>query len=441
MGSALLQGLLGRRPIPTDPFTEAQAQAQQASQPYLNELARQQAADESSARGVAAQNTKDLNASYAAQTPMIDKSYGRAIGSNAAIEDAVAQHLNATGTGATTDLRKQLELIGSPSAADEVAKLADVYKGAGGAEYATGTSDIQNLVSNQAAAHELLGKQQISDTAQIGRDLSTALTSIAKDYGVQKADVLKALPDQVAQLVGLSQSAASDKEKVREYNKEYNYRTSSDLQSRMDARHKLALETKLTMQQTMDAHDYKVWAKKFDANQKALDRQSRQQIAAANRNATASSKASNQNYTGPASQKYITVTDADGNPTVIPNPNYVPPSQTAKGRGSDTVDTAGSSKRNRAYDAALQSVFNKTTGQVRQNVIYAQDPNIKAMKLINAALKGMGVDPYSPAGNQIRQSLWTFLDGKRGGTPGKMGTFTDPRKDDPRFQRKPKKKK
>lgn len=372
---------------------------------------------------------------------MIDKSYGEAIASNAAIEDAVSKHLSGAGSTATDDLAKQLAQMGAPGSEADVAKLAEIYKGAGGAEYAVGTSDIQNLVSNKAAAHEALGKQQIADTYQVGKDLSAAITSIAKEYGTSKADVLKQLPSQVADLYQMTQETAKTKESTREYNREYAYRAAQDLQDRVDARHKLALETKLTMQQTMTDSEYKTWAKKFDAHQKQLDRQSRQQIAAANRTASANSKVSGIDLTGPANRQYITVPDANGNPTLVENPNYVPPVKKSPSASSaDTVDTAGSAKRNRAYDAALSAVFNKNTGHVREVVAYAQDSNMKALKLINSALKGMGVDPYSKAGNQIRQSLWGFLDGKPAGNPGGgAGKFVDPRKDDPRFKKRKKK--
>lgn len=446
LGNSTLFGRIaaGHQPLPVaDPWAEAQAKAQQLSQPILNILTQRQAADEANARAVAQQNKRDLDASYAAQGPMIDKSYDQAIASNSVLEDAVAKHLQASGTGATTDLKKQLEFLGAPGADAEVAKLADVWKGAGGAEYATGTSDIQNLVSDKAATHTLLGKQQISDTHQIGKDLSAAIAAIAKDAGVAQVDVLKSLPAEIQQIYSDTQAQKADardyKEKTREYNKEYAHRSASELQDRADARHKLALETKLTMQQTMSAAEYKRWAKKFDAQQKALDRQSRQQIAAADRQAKTTTKLTGQDFTGPANRKFITVQDANGVPQVVKNPNYVPPVKSAAAKGSDTVDTAGSAKRNRAYTNALAAVFNKNTGRVRDVVIYGQDPNMKALKLINAALKGQGVDPYSSAGNQIRQSIWGFLDGKKGGTPGKTGTFTDPRRDDPRFKRKKKK--
>jgi hypothetical protein len=441
--STLLQSILNkkRQTFPADPFADAQARATQLSQPYLDLLTKQQAQAEQSARDVAAQNQRDLGSVYDQQRPMIDKSYGEAIASNAAIEDAVSKHLSGAGTEATTDLAKQLSQIGGPGADAEVAKLAETYKGAGGAEYATGTSDIQNLVSNKAAAKNLLGKQQIAETYQVGKDLSAAITSIAKEYGVQKADVLKALPSQIADIYSMTQDAAKQTESTREYNKEFNYRSSQDLQDRVDARHKLALETKLTMQQTMSESDYKIWAKKFDAHQKELDRQSRQQIAAASRAASANSKVANIDLTGPSNRKYITVPDANGNPTLVENPNYVPPvKKSPSSSSSDTVDTAGSAKRNRAYDAALSAVFNKNTGRVRETVAYGQDSNMKALKLINAALKGMGVAPYSKAGNQIRQSIWGFLDGKPAGNPGGgVGKFVDPRKDDPRFKKRKKK--
>lgn len=441
------------RPV-VDPWQEAQNRATAMSRPYLDYLSQQQAQEAANARAAATQRKADLDASYALQTPIIDKNYGKAIAANAAIEDAVSKHLATSGAESAATLRSQLEQIGAKGTDADVAALEQMWKGAAGAEYATGTSDIQNLVSNQAAAHELLGKQQISDTTQIGRDLESGLSALAKEYGMAKADVLKSMPEQIQNLVAINRQDRQDEEakrefdvdqseKTRQYNKEYQYRNLQDIQERADARRKLALETKLTAQQTMDEQTYKVWAKKFDAHQKALDRQSRKEIAAAQRTASAQSKVSGIDLTGPSNRKYITVPDANGNPTLVENPNYVPPSKKTKSATSssaDTVDTAGSAKRNRAFEAARAAVFNTSTGRVRDTVAYAQDSNIKAMNLINAALKGQGVDPYSKAGSQIRQSLWAFLDGKPAGTGKTAGKFVDPRKDDPRFRSKKKRK-
>lgn len=437
---------------PVDPWAEAQKRAKQMSDPILEAYRQQQAADTQAAQQWGENWGKSIEGLYQQARPQIQGSYDQAISAGSRIEDAVSKHLANAGTQSVDELQQKLAQMGAPNGgAESLAQLSGIWKGTGGAEFALGAGQVENLIANKASADTWLTKQEIIDRKEVGAKVLEQIGQIAHDYGLKREDVLTHMPEQVNALYDkyAEQAAADrdfkykqkmDKVAVAADKRDFSYKKKQDILAAQDARHKLALEEKLTAQQTMSEQAYKVWAKKYDAKQKELDRQTKVQLAAADRAAKTTDKVTGQDFTGPANRKYITVQDANGNPQVVSNPNYVPPVKKPPSKdSSDTVETAGSAKRQRAYDKALASVFNDTTGHVRDVVAYAKDPDMKALHLINAALKGIGVEPYSKAGNQIRQSLWSFLDGKPAGTGETAGTFLDPRRRDARFRKKKKK--
>lgn len=396
-------GYPGYAPPTTDYWGNASARVHGLYDPILNRLSARQASDIEAAKSGAKQWLADIEGIFAKSAPVIDANYNTAIGNETNISDAISRHLKGTESADIGDLAKKLQAINSPTNTDQLSTEA---AGANAADYASGMSDVQALVRRKAEAQTFLQNERTAAGAQPGKELLKTINTLAKQYGVQTQDILDKMPSEIQGLVdnlrkegidtyNTKYGAEVDKWKNEQASKldvrDFNYKKQQDLLAQRAAEKKLALETKLTMQNTMNTDAYRRWAKKFDADQRELDRQSREQIAQMSREASAANAGS---MTGPPSQRYIT--GPGGN--VYENPNYVPPK--AAGSTQATIRL----RRNRATSKLDDLFINPDTMAPRERWKPQDTPAgrvkqaVDAVKLIDLTLTKAGIkDPTTRA--------------------------------------------
>jgi hypothetical protein len=388
------------KPPAVDPlWTRANNQVMQFMNPMLARLASQRVAAEANARQVAPQHIAALQGQLQVGASQMDASNNRGIVASSAVNDALANRLGSQGAAAQSDLSAKLAQIG---AADPGA-IAETYKGAANAGFATGSADLQQLIAERAAAGTYQAKLPGIAALQGNKDLQQALSEMRQNFGEQE----QGLQDQALEKsFGLWDQLRGEEREGRQSRQE-----ALQAQQELHAKQKMAL---MALAATAQTNQEKM---NFQAQMKALDRQNQVALAGIRadtarygvdtRAQTAANKpAAQPKLTGAANQKYITV-----NGKVVPNPNYVKP-QTGPGRGTNPAVQLRL-KMNKATNDINKLIFNPATQQQRQWVTNLPDWNALAPK-INSLLVQAGIPPNSPEGIKIRKAAYTRLGIKTG---------------------------
>jgi hypothetical protein len=394
-----------KAPIVDPLWTRANNQVMQFMNPMLARLASQRVAAEANARQVAPQHIAALQGQLQVGAGQMDASNNRGIVASSAVNDALANRLGNQGAAAQGDLSAKLAQIG---AADPGA-IAETYKGAANAGFATGSADLQQLIAERAAAGTYQAKLPGIAALQGNKDLQQALSEMRQSFGEQE----QSLQDQALEKsFGLWDQLRGEEREGQQSRQE-----ALQAQQELHAKQKMAL---MALAATAQTNQEKM---SFQAQMKALDRQNALTMAGIRadtarygvdtRAATQAAKPTAQpKLTGAANQKYITV-----NGKVVPNPNYVKP---GSGNKSGTPAVQTRLKMNKATNDINKLIFNPATQQQRQWVTNLDTWNELAPK-INALIVQAGIAPNSPEGIKLRKAAYTRL-----GIPtGKNGNPTD----------------
>lgn len=415
--------------------------------PLLQRIDQRMAEEQALARQEAERQNTGFDASVAKARPELAGAYDTGIQQASAVEEAVRKNLAGEGATAGAALAEKLKAINAPGT--EVADLAGVYSGAGGAGYASGMSDVSNLVSRAAEAKAWLEKQPLAFREQTAQDLADALSEIGSDYRGQRADIEAGIPAQIQNLYeslfGQAETKETNRynrsiterdsaEERRRYQTEWKYKRNQDRIAAIQAERKAGLEAWLAAQESGN----KATIAKVEAQQKANERKwqaEQNRLNRENSRYTAILGAGINPETGepltPDTPDINTPSDRDkyiideqGN-VIGPNPNYRP-EKTSKTKKGDSIETPGSAKRNRVVSAAMSAVVNPETGAIRDRFVTnkkGQGVDMSIQREINAVLQAQGVDPNSKVGQEIRRAVFKRLAGRRAGT----GTYVVPK--------------
>lgn len=258
---------------PTDPlWGSAESTIFGMVSPLIQRLAAQRVAAEENARRVSGTHASALEQALGATAAPVAQSFDKAIGSSAAVNEAVANRLNNQGTTASSGLAAQLAQIGAnPETAQQ---LAQTYRGASGAGFAHGAADLQHLIGRGAEAASYTAKLPQIARLEANRDLAQALSQQRQTFGEQETELLtgaqKSAFDLWNQMRGEKAEAASAKEQAL-------VKAVADAEER-------AWKERQTLMALKATATNKAQERAFEAQLKALDRKSKEEIAAANRN-------------------------------------------------------------------------------------------------------------------------------------------------------------
>ncbi len=387
-------------------WTRANNTVMQFMNPMLSRLAAQRVAAEANARQVAAGHGQALGAALTASAKPMDESFNRGIVSSAAVNDALAARLGTQGATAQGDLSTKLAQIG----AQDTGQIAQTYKGAADAGFATGSADLQRLIAERAAGGAYQAKLPGIGLLAGEKDLQQALSEMRQNFGEQE----QGLTDQAAE------QSFSLWDKFRGEKRE-------DVQSRQDqlaAQAELYAKQKMALTALAATAQTKADKMGFDAQQKALDRQNKLAMAQIRaqtsmygvdtRAATAAKPkpAKPPSLTGPANQKFITV-----NGKVVKNPNYNP--SASSGGAPSGPQTAVT------YNEIVKRIVN-SDGMIRSK--FALKPDLQIAQEINKGLDLRKIPRNSPEAKRIRQEIFKYLNQKQINwkVDGEYGTYHSP---------------
>lgn len=437
-------------------YTKAEQRVHEQTDPLLALIAKREAEERAQAEADAASRGQAIATAYSNERAPTQALYDHAVQQAKDVENAISAKFGKEGETNVSALKAKLDEIGG-AVGDQAAQ--SVYQNADAARYATGMNDVARLAARGAEAQNWLGTQSALEQSDVQQDLFDLLAEISTDYGDQRDELNAGLAGQIQELyesmLADSRDQAQGDYERRIYEREYKDKQAADESASVAARTEAIRDQynkdrQYLLQQKALAFKDPLRTKKIDAQIKALDRQAKKDIADAN-NATRVDIANagnqtrvdvaNANATNRARAKqpragvvsstlskdspvYV---DEQGNPVIDPrtgkpkkNPAY---KKSGSGNTNDSVATAGSAKRNRAYQAALNAVFNKGSGKVRDVAVNAKNPDMWIQRQINAAIEGMGVPPNSKEGAEIRRAIFRFLDGR----PAGKGTYHKPK--------------
>lgn len=365
--------------------------------PMLAKLASQRVAAEANARRAAVGHGQALGSALQASAAPIDASYNRGIVSSAAVNDALANRLNAAGGQAQGDLSAKLAQIG----AQDTGEIAQTYQGAANAGFAGGAADLQALIAERAAAGAYQGKLPGIGLLEGNRDLGQALGEMRGEFG----DRQQALEEQaVSQSFDLFNQFRGEKREDTQFQKEQ-----LAAQQELYSKEKLALAT---LRATAIGKAEKM---RFDAQMKDLDRRNAQEIARIRQETSMygvdvrADTAANKpvSVTGPANQPYISVQGVQTR-----NPNWhgtwkngrpvPPPSQPAGGSAAQRR-----LKNNQAASNLRRLLLNPQTQKAKQWVANASNEDL--MRAVNGAIEQAGIGPNTPDGIRQRKAILKLL--------------------------------
>ncbi len=390
-------------------WTRANNQVMQFMNPMLARLAAQRVAAESNARAVAPQHVTALQGQLQVGAGKMDESFNRGIVADSAVNDALANRLNAVGGGEQASLSAKLAQIG----AQDQGEIAKTYQGASNAGFATGAAGLQQLIAERANAGAYQAKLPGIAALQGNKDLQQALSEMRQNFGEQE----KGLQDQASeQSFGLW-------DKLRGEKREDQVSMQRALQDEKDR----ASKDKLALQALYSTAQTNAEKMRFTAMMKAADRQTQVNLAniradtarygVDTRAATAAAKpVKGPSLTGPENQKFITV-----NGKVVKNPNYVPPAK----RSSSSTSAPSGSQTAVTYNEIVKRIVN-SEGLIRSK--YAVKPDLSIAQEINKGLALRKIPKNSPEGKRIRKEIFAYLNNKRINwkVDGEYGTYTTP---------------
>lgn len=398
---------------PVDPLIgRSQRLVEQMFSPLLAKLGAQRAAAEANARRAAEASGTALGNALQASGAPITQAYDTGIAQSAAVNEAVANRMNAAGGAASNDLKAKLAQISAdPSTATAV---ADTYRNASNAGYAGGAADLQHLIGRRAEAGAYQGKLPGIARLTANQGLERALSDFRGEFGAQEQELTRDALGKAFELYGgfRQEQQAAKEQKARE----------------KQALIETAQRERASLRALAAASQTNAEKLKYQQQEKALDRQLKWDIAALNADTriATDNPAKPGAVTGPANQAWIS-----SNGRKIKNPNWhgtwkgntpVPP-KASTGNDNDSWTTPGSSKRDRVVKAAESAVI--TYGEdggmkfapevLRRLRQYPRSPDQIINTAINAAIKKQvpGVNLNSPAAKEIRAAIRQQLDGKR----------------------------
>jgi hypothetical protein len=166
--------------------------------PLIQRLAQSKAQAEANARAAYAASTGQLEQGLMGTAAPITQAYNTAIGSSAAVNEAVADRLKGAGQSAGSDLAAKLAQIqADPSTANT---LASQYAGAEGAGFASGAADLQHLLGQRAEAQAYTGKLPQIARIEGGRNLQQALSEGNAQFGERETALLEGAQEQAFNL-------------------------------------------------------------------------------------------------------------------------------------------------------------------------------------------------------------------------------------------------
>lgn len=409
-------------------WAEAERRTREMVNPLLQRIDQRMAEEQALARQEAERQNTGFDASVAKARPELAGAYDTGIQQASAVEEAVRKNLAGEGATAGAALAEKLKAINAPGT--EVADLAGVYSGAGGAGYASGMSDVSNLVSRAAEAKAWLEKQPLAFREQTAQDLADALSEIGSDYRGQRADIEAGIPAQIQNLYESLFGQATDKSRFdyerklgvsdraedrRRYDAELRAKTAADSRANRLAERKAELESWLAAVESgndLEAKRLKNQAAKNErtwrAKQARLDREASHANALIGAGYTYDEEGNlvspepDRNINTPSDRdRYII--DEQGNVIGL-NPNYRPEKP---GKGSDPK-VQMRLKMNTASKNIRNILFNPNSQTQRDWVTNAKSWN-DVVPRINAEISDAGINPQSPQGIELRKNAFRRL--------------------------------
>jgi len=314
--------------------------------------------------------------------------YAHAEQAAAAVNEAVANRLKKQGTEAGQSLLERLALINAPgSAVEPVTKeVADYYSGAGGANYAGNTGDIQTLIGRSAEEEAWLNKQPAIVRQQL-----------EQQFAADQADLMSEFLDRQFELTqqGLSERDAYDQahweftQGKAEQTKAEKAQKAKDDEDRYWENYWKKQDLLQRQWEIKVASGDKKAANKLKAELEANKIQAQKDIASIRADAT---------VTSAATRADATVTAAD-----------IRAQASKEAKAANQNKPPSSADRNRALKAAYSAVI-RPDGQVRYDA--GMGGKARAVTLINQALQAAGIAPNSPAGKAIRQDILNRMRGR-----------------------------
>ncbi len=387
----------GAAPKPQAPavnplFDQANKTVMGFMNPMLARLAAQRVAAEANARAVNPQHVAALQGQLQVGAGKMDESYNRGIVSSGAVNDALANRLNAVGGAEQSSLSQKLGQIG----AADTGEVQKMYQGASNAGFATGAADLQQLISERAAGGAYQAKLPGIAALEGNRDLQQALSEMRGNFAEQEQSLQDTAVDRSFDLYNDLRGEKREDQLNR--------------QEAIAAQQELYVKQKLALQSLAATATTAAEKMQFQAAQKALDRQNAQTLAniraetsrygVDTRATTQANKPTKPpSVVGPASNKYISV-----NGKKVPNPNYVPP----KGAQSGTPAVQMRLKMNKASNDISKLIFNPKTQQQRQWVTNLPKWSDLVPK-INALIVQAGLAANSPEGIKLRKAAFARI--------------------------------
>ena len=405
---------------------EAETQARGQAGSILEAIAARQTAAENRARAEAESRAQQMEAAWAAAREPISKLYQEAVGQAERLENATANRLASSAIPATEDFAAKLAGINAPNAQETINQLKQTYAGAGASEFAKGMADVQALNRAGAADRSWVEKQGPLARQEVMGDLADLLSNIIEQYGDQRFEIESNIPNEINRMFESIYGRRADDRAQKVEQSRYDYEQQWRRKEYVDQRKQQIIENaaakrKELMERQLVALERgdKKAAMRFEAQQKALDRQLQRDLQKMQNENSNSNRGVQEWPNSPF------IEGPDGKPS--PNPYYIPDAGDTSDK--DTVDTPGSIKRKRVLDSIWSELVNPDTGHIRDRFADPRTSDMKIQRAINVIIDGWGIDPYSPTGNEIRQSMFRRLNGRPvgHGKGGKsLGTYRTP---------------
>lgn len=364
--------------------------------PLLSQLGTARAAAENNARAAYAKQATALENALQRTSAPVAGGFDTAIGQSAKVNEAVANRLANQGTSASSGLAAQLAQISADP--NQAAQLAQAYTGAGNAGFAHGAADLSALIGRRGEAVSYQGKLPQIARLMANQALEGALSEQRGYFAQEESDLRRESVNTASQIYQqLRQEGFSREQAIQEAK-----------QATLDR----AAEEKASLRALAAASQSDAAKLAYQAQEKALDRQTKIDIA----NLNAQTRLATDNppkpdpVTGAANLKFITV-----NGRKVKNPNYVPPTK-AGTSANDSWLTPGSAKRERIVESAWSAVTSPEGGwnsavlsRLRK---FPNSADAIINTAINQALRARGIDPNHPSAKKIRAAIRQRISGR-----------------------------
>ncbi len=403
--------------------------------PLMQRLAASRVQAEQGARSAYGAHADALGKGLMGTAVPITQAYDTAIGSSAAVNEAVANRLKGEGGAATSGLNAQLaQISANPSTSQE---LGATYSGAEGAGYASGAADLQHLLGQKAEAQAYTGKLPGIARIEGGRLLAQALSEMNQEFGERESGLYADAQDKSFNL--WNQFRGEDMEAKKTAKEEARDAQNTKLgmaQANADRRSKErmaleALRATATTKAEQRAYDIKLknWDRANDVSDARADRASD----------VASARADHQRDLQIAQLKFDNSSRSDADKRAFQserdaaNRTFKAQQQTERitaqrtaaakksilakkgkalpGKGNDTWQTAGSAKQKRVHDSIRNKIINTDTGRIRDRFGNSQTIDKDISQRIWSEIRLQVGNTTSPAAKKLYRSIFLSLRG------------------------------